>query len=144
MNNPNLFSVKIDNLKYDWDDFISARNEIKDTFAKFGEVIDCHLPKERSFGFVRYESEREAEDAIAEMDGKDMFGDAISCSLATKPKRDAAEMAKRGGGGRGGRSRSRGRRRRDDSRDRRSYSRSRDRRRGRDDSRSESRPRRRR
>jgi len=141
-NNDNLFSVKIDNLKYDWGDFISARNELKDTFSKYGEVMDCHLPKERSFGFVRFASEREAEDAIERMDGKELFGAEIKCTLATRPKRDAREMARRDGPRR---SRSRGGRgRRDDSRDRGRGSGRGGRRSARDDSRSDSRRRRRR
>merc|ERR1719326_2010319 len=90
MNTSDLFSVKIDNLKYDWNDFLAARNQIKDEFAKFGEVMDCHLPKERSFGFIRYASEKEADDAINEMDGKELFGAEIKCMMATRPKRDAA------------------------------------------------------
>eukprot|EP00930_Biecheleria_cincta_P009262 TRINITY_DN110974_c0_g1_i1.p1 TRINITY_DN110974_c0_g1~~TRINITY_DN110974_c0_g1_i1.p1 ORF type:complete len:170 (-),score=16.35 TRINITY_DN110974_c0_g1_i1:69-533(-) len=146
-----LFSVKIDNLKYEWDDFINARNEIKDTFRKYGEVMDCHLPRERSFGFVRYETENEARDAIEEMDGKEMFGSEIKCSLATQAKKDMGHLPPRPSGRGGGRSRSRrgggGRsrtRRRDDSRDRRRDSRPRGRRRRRDDSRSDSRPRHRR
>mmetsp|Transcript_68930 Transcript_68930/g.109384 ORF Transcript_68930/g.109384 Transcript_68930/m.109384 type:complete len:150 (-) Transcript_68930:140-589(-) len=136
-----LFSVKVDNVNYDSRDFFDVKNELKDKFSKYGEVADVHLPRDKNFVFVRYADEREAEDAVEGMDGKEMYGGEIKCMMATKPKRakdDYNNNYNKGssyGDRRSGRSRSH--RRRDDSRDRRGGRRGRrdDSRRRRDDSR---------
>ena len=48
---------------------------LKDTFSKFGNVSDCFIPKDREtgkakgFGFVTFEDKRDADEAVAELNG---------------------------------------------------------------------------
>ncbi len=44
----------------------------KDLFGKYGRLTRCD--GKGSFGFVTYEDERDAEDAIAAIDGKTLLG----------------------------------------------------------------------
>merc|ERR1711871_1754495 len=75
------------------------------SFSKFGEIGDVYIPRDRytgdnrGFGFVRFLVEADAEEAIREMDGKDVDGNTINASLAKEKRPDF-----RGGrgGGRGG------------------------------------------
>jgi len=115
----NLISVKIDNLSYELDKW-----KLKDLFSKFGEIGDVYIPNDprtgdaRQFGFVRFYDERDAEDAVREMDGyrprESRDGSALKVVMASIGKGEG----RRGGGGRGGDRRGGDRRRRS-----RSYSR---------------------
>jgi len=132
-----MISLKVDGL--------SHRTNVEDLeslFEKYGKVGDVYIPKDyrtkenRGFGFVRYFSKHDAEDAIDSLDGRKFDGRELSVQYARydRPERDY----NRGGGRAGGGSR-RGRYSRS-----RSRSRSRDRRRSRSRSESDDRSRRRR
>lgn len=109
----NMHSVKIDNLSSRIDKF-----ELKDKFAKYGEVGDVFIPRDdtgqpRSYGFVRFLNRQEAEEAADRMDGKEFGGENIKCQLAAVEKtmvrggpgdRPRGRSGDRGGRGRGGRS----------------------------------------
>jgi len=129
-----MVSLKVDGLSHR-----TSIDDLEDLFQKYGKVGDVYIPKDyrtkenRGFGFVRYFSKRDAEDAIDSLDGRKFDGRELSVQYARydRPDRDY-----RRGGGRGrsrSRSRSRDRRRRSRSRsrsrsrDRRSRSNSRDR-----------------
>jgi len=138
-----MVSLKVDGL--------STRTHIDDLeslFEKYGKVGDVYIPKDhrtrenRGFGFVRYFSKRDAEDAIDSLDGRKFDGRELSVQYARydRPDRD---YSRGGGGRRRSRSRSRSRGRRSRSRSRRSRSRSRRRSRSRSKSKSRSRDRRR-
>jgi len=125
-------SLLIRNINPDTDE-----EKIRELFSGFGELKDCYLPRDyhtkerRGFGFVEYTDDRDAEDSVKEMNGKEIDGNPISVEWAKqrrKSPRTMRSILRGGGGGRGGgRSRSRGRRSRSRGRRRRSYSRSRSR-----------------
>ena len=80
-------------------------------FEKFGRIVDCFTPgdrdtgKHKGFGFVTFEDVRDAEDAMREMDGKEIDGRTLRVN---KPQPRRGEG---GGGGGGGALRRRRRRR---------------------------------
>jgi cold-inducible RNA-binding protein len=88
----------IGNLSFD-----TSEPEIRDMFSAFGNVTSCNLimdrmtDRSRGFAFVEFSSAEEAEKAIAEMNGKDIGGRALTVNEA-KPREDRP----RGGGGSGG------------------------------------------
>eukprot|EP00088_Acartia_fossae_P052180 TRINITY_DN58801_c0_g1_i1.p1 TRINITY_DN58801_c0_g1~~TRINITY_DN58801_c0_g1_i1.p1 ORF type:complete len:194 (-),score=26.81 TRINITY_DN58801_c0_g1_i1:153-734(-) len=130
-----MVSLKVDGLSHR-----TSIDDLESLFDKYGKVGDVYIPKDyrtkenRGFGFVRFYSKRDAEDAIDSLDGRRFDGRELSVQYARydRPERDhrGNRYGGGGGGGRGGRDRSRdrGRRDRSRSRDRRSRSRSRDRR----------------
>ncbi|PKL50865.1 MAG: RNA-binding protein [Planctomycetes bacterium HGW-Planctomycetes-1] len=79
--------------------------ELKGLFSPYGEVTEVRLimdkfsGKTKGFGFVEMPSKEEAEKAIAELNGKDLRGRAMTVNEA-KPKTDRGGRG--GGGGRGG------------------------------------------
>uniref|UniRef100_A0A0D3KA22 RRM domain-containing protein n=1 Tax=Emiliania huxleyi (strain CCMP1516) TaxID=280463 RepID=A0A0D3KA22_EMIH1 len=58
----------------------ATEDEIRAAFSKFGTVTDCFMPKDREtgeprgFAFVTFEETRDADDAMAALDGKDFMG----------------------------------------------------------------------
>ncbi|MFA5293103.1 MAG: RNA-binding protein [Phycisphaerae bacterium] len=81
--------------------------ELKELFSPFGEVSEVRLimdkfsGKTKGFGFIEMPSKEEAEKAIAEMNGKDLKGRAMTVNEA-KPKTEFGGRGKRGGYGGGG------------------------------------------
>jgi len=55
-------------------------NEIRDSFRKYGKVIDVDL--KNGFGFVEFEDERDAKDAVCEMNGVRMCGERMTVELS--------------------------------------------------------------
>ena len=83
--------------------FETSEGDLRQLFAPFGAVSSCNLimdkmtGKSRGFAFVELSSPAEATKAIAEMNGKDVGGRALTVNEA-KPREDRP----RGGGGFGG------------------------------------------
>ena len=83
--------------------FDTTENDLRRLFEAFGTVTSCNLimdkmtDKSRGFAFVELSSPAEATKAIAEMNGKDVGGRALTVNEA-KPREDRP----RGGGGFGG------------------------------------------
>ena len=83
--------------------FDTTENDLRRLFEPFGTVSSCNLimdkmtDKSRGFAFVELSSPAEATKAIAEMNGKDVGGRALTVNEA-KPREDRP----RGGGGFGG------------------------------------------
>ena len=83
--------------------FDTTENDLRRLFEPFGTVSSCNLimdkmtDKSRGFAFVELSSPAEATKAIAEMNGKDVGGRALTVNEA-KPREDRP----RGGGGYGG------------------------------------------
>ncbi len=79
--------------------FGTTEAELKNAFAQYGEVVsatvvmDRETGRSRGFGFVEMNSG--ADEAIAEMDGKDLGGRQLTVNEA-RPRED-----RRGGGGGG-------------------------------------------
>jgi len=76
----------------------AQEDDLKDTFADFGPLKDVVLPLDRRTGFVKgyalieYETKKEAEQAIAEMNGKEFMGQALKVDWAftTTPSKGRA------------------------------------------------------
>ena len=43
-------------------------------FQKFGVLTNCHMPEGKNFAFVHFNTLEEAEQAVAELNGKDLTG----------------------------------------------------------------------
>ncbi len=80
--------------------------EIKALFSQVGTVVSCDIildkftSKSRGFGFVEMSTQEEATKAIAEFNGKEMDGRALTVNEA-KP-REERPRGSFGGGGEGG------------------------------------------
>jgi len=87
--------------------------ELKELFSPFGQVTEVRLimdkfsGKTKGFGFIEMPTKEEAEKAIAELNGKDVKGRAMTVNEA-KPKTEYGGRGKRGGYGGGGGGGSRG------------------------------------
>ena len=72
--------------------------DLKDTFAPFGEVVSASVVRfpdtgrSKGFGFVEYSSTEEAQKAKDEMDGKELQGRAIKIDFA-RPRRENNDRA---------------------------------------------------
>ncbi len=84
--------------------FSITENDLQDTFAAYGTVVEANLMMDRAtgrprgFGFVTMSSPEEAQKAIDGLNGKDVGGRALTVNIA-KPR----EERPGGGGGGGGR-----------------------------------------
>jgi RNA recognition motif-containing protein len=82
--------------------FDTTENDLQDAFSAHGTVTETNLlmdretGRPRGFGFVTMSSAEEAQKAIAEMNGKEIGGRALTVNVA-KPRE---ERAPGGGGGR--------------------------------------------
>ena len=80
--------------------FNTTENDLQDTFAAHGTVIEANLMMDRDsgrprgFGFVTMSTPEEAEGAINALNGKSIDGRALTVNVA-KPREE------RSGGGRG-------------------------------------------
>jgi len=88
--------------------FDVSEDELRKTFEEFGEVTEVRLimdkfsGKSKGFGFIEMPSKEEAEKAIAELNGKDFNGRAISVNEARPKVERSGGRGGRGGGGRAG------------------------------------------
>ena len=86
--------------------FNTMDTEIKNLFSQVGTVVSCDIildkftSKSRGFGFVEMSTQEEATKAIAEFNGKDLDGRALTVNEA-KP-REERPRGSFGGGGSGG------------------------------------------
>ena len=93
--------------------FNTTEGDILDLFKKAGNVTTCNLivdkftNKSRGFGFVEMSSQEEATKAIADINGKELDGRALTVNEA-KP-REERPRGDFGGGGGGRREESRSR-----------------------------------
>eukprot|EP00163_Fabomonas_tropica_P010118 TRINITY_DN2014_c0_g1_i2.p2 TRINITY_DN2014_c0_g1~~TRINITY_DN2014_c0_g1_i2.p2 ORF type:complete len:192 (+),score=30.81 TRINITY_DN2014_c0_g1_i2:169-744(+) len=71
--------------------------ELEDMFSKYGKVISVDV-KPRGFAFIEMDHEKDAEDAIRELDGRDLAGDRIQVEFS----RSRGPPGGRDGGGRSG------------------------------------------
>ena len=82
----------------------TSEEALRDAFGEFGSVTDVHIVtdretgRSRGFAFVEMPDDGEANNAIEQMNGKDLEGRALTVNVA-RPREDRGG----GGGGRGGR-----------------------------------------
>merc|ERR1712165_113578 len=72
-----------------------------------GYKILLHISSKNAYGFVEFDDYRDADDAVSDLDGKDMQGGRVRVELARDP-RDSRRERGGGGFGRGGRDGRRG------------------------------------
>lgn len=82
----------------------TSEDQLAQAFGKFGQVsstvivIDRATNRSKGFGFITFESATAAQQAVQEMNGKEIDGRTVKVSIAKPPKeREAGGM---GGGGR--------------------------------------------
>jgi arginine/serine-rich splicing factor 4/5/6 len=67
--------------------------EVEDKFSKYGRILKIDL--KNGYGFVEYEHERDASDAIHGLNGADMDGMRVKVEHAKGPRRDRSRMPAR-------------------------------------------------
>lgn len=81
----------------------TAEDQLAQNFAKFGQisstviVIDRATNRSKGFGFITFESDNAAQQAVQEMNGKEIDGRTVKVSIAKPPKE--REPGSGGGGG---------------------------------------------
>ena len=84
--------------------FNTTENDLQDTFAAHGTVLEANLMMDRAtgrprgFGFVTMSTPEEAQAALTALNGKEVDGRALTVNVA-KPREERSG----GGGGGGGR-----------------------------------------
>src|SRR5882724_7717887 len=89
--------------------FNTTEGQIHDMFKQAGNVVSCELimdkftGKSRGFAFVQMGTQEEANKAIAELNGKDVDGRALTVNEARpREERPRGDFGGGGGGGFGG------------------------------------------
>jgi cold-inducible RNA-binding protein len=86
--------------------FTITENELQDTFAAHGTVIEANLMMDRAtgrprgFGFVTMATDEEAQAALTALNGKEVGGRPLTVNVA-RPREERAPRSG-GGGGYGG------------------------------------------
>ncbi len=82
---------------------------LREAFEQFGTVVDAKVITDREtgrskgFGFVTFDTEESASQAIAEMDGKELDGRTVKVNEAQeRPRQNRGGGGRFGGGGGGG------------------------------------------
>src|SRR6201985_912437 len=87
--------------------FQTSSNELQELFAQAGTVESANVGEDRDtgrsrgFGFVEMASKEEGQAAIAQLNGKEVNGRALTVNEA-RPREDRGGNRGGGGGGRGG------------------------------------------
>jgi len=86
-----------------------SRKDLHEAFSLHGTVVDTFYKPERGFAFVTFASAAEANNVIVGMNGKEVCGRAIQCSLARPREKGGLGGGRRPASGRGGHGRQGGR-----------------------------------
>ena len=70
-----------------------SRENLYEKFSLHGNVVDTFYKPGKGFAFVTFASAAEANDAIVAMNGKNMCGKAIQCSVAKPRLRCTPELS---------------------------------------------------
>lgn len=87
--------------------FDTTENELLEMFKQAGQVVSCEIVmdrfsgRSRGFGFVQMASQEDANKAVAEYNGRDMGGRALTVNEA-RPREERPRGGFGGGGGGGG------------------------------------------
>ena len=68
-------------------DYSVTKEELSELFAEFGEVVEVTIIDGKGFGFVEMSEPAEAENAMGDLNGKDLKGRTMKVDEA-RPKRD--------------------------------------------------------
>lgn len=68
-------------------DYSVTKEELSELFAEFGEVVEVTIIDGKGFGFVEMSESSEAENAMGDLNGKDLKGRSMKVDEA-RPKRD--------------------------------------------------------
>ncbi len=68
-------------------DYSVTKDELSELFAEFGEVVEVTIIDGKGFGFVEMSAPAEAENAMSDLNGKDLKGRSMKVDEA-RPKRD--------------------------------------------------------
>ena len=68
-------------------DYSVTKDELSELFSEFGEVIEVTIIDGKGFGFVEMSESSEAENAMGDLNGKDLKGRTMKVDEA-RPKRD--------------------------------------------------------
>ncbi len=68
-------------------DYSVTKDELSELFAEFGEVVEVTIIDGKGFGFVEMSEPAEAENAMSDLNGKDLKGRSMKVDEA-RPKRD--------------------------------------------------------
>jgi len=91
--------------------YSTTEEDIRDTFAKFGEVASAKLiidptnGRSKGFGFVEMTSDEDSDKAIAALNGTELHGRTITVNEARPQRERGGRGPGFGGGGGGGRGR---------------------------------------
>jgi len=84
--------------------YSATSSQLEEIFSKFGKVVSCDLITDRysgqskGFGFVEMENDKEAEEAIKNLNGTKMEEREITVNEA-RPREERPRFDNRGGGG---------------------------------------------
>ncbi|CAM9255475.1 unnamed protein product, partial [Heterosigma akashiwo] len=93
-------SILVRNLSYR-----TRSDDLKYVFGKFGELRDVYIPLDyytkepRGFAFIEFLDDRDAADALQDMDGYQLDGREITVIFAQDRRKRPDEMRGPGGGG---------------------------------------------
>lgn len=76
--------------------------DIQRFFSGYGKLLEIDL--KNGYGFVEFEDNRDADDAVYELNGKELCGERVIVEHARGPRRDRDRDGYGGGYGGGGRS----------------------------------------
>jgi len=68
-------------------DYSVTKDDLSELFAEFGEVVEVTIIDGKGFGFVEMSEPAEAENAMSDLNGKDLKGRSLKVDEA-RPKRD--------------------------------------------------------
>jgi cold-inducible RNA-binding protein len=85
-------------------DFKVTENDLQDTFAAHGTVVEANHGPDHRFAFVTMSSPEEAQKAIEALNGKELGGRALNVNVA-RPREERSGDDGRRGYGRGRRDR---------------------------------------
>ena len=92
-------NIYVGNLSYQ-----TTEDELRDLFAKFGDVVSSKLIEDKftgqskGFGFVEMSNNSEAKKAMDELNGRDLNGRSITVNEA-RPRQERSRGGGRGYGG---------------------------------------------
>jgi arginine/serine-rich splicing factor 4/5/6 len=78
----------------------ATERDMDDIFRKYGKIREIVV--KQGFGFVEFDDVRDAEDAVYELNGRDLCGERIVVEMSRRPRFAGGDRGGDRGGGRGG------------------------------------------
>merc|ERR1719515_43155 len=88
----NLHSVKV-TVRGEWpsNEVLSAKEELRDRFGKYGEIGDVYITRNRNLAFVRFVEKEDAEASIDGMAKEEIAGHEIDITMSEQKKKQPNE-----------------------------------------------------